>query len=253
MTDIKNRLEKLQADNNYPGVARLVKLASYEGIERRDVLKFLAKDIVTQQTKETKKKKPTGHVVAMVPNELWNVDIFDMSKYVKANKGYRYLLACVDVFTRKAYVEPMQNKNTVAAREAFQSIIARAKAQPRSILIDNDAGFLSTDGSTGETFSKYLEGKQIAMSTNALKDHHAMAIIDNFAKRIKSVMNKMILRHNVATWYHKIQKIVDIYNSTDNSAIMDVKPEEVADDGEVQEEIVDLNIQKNKRIRPLPK
>ena len=91
MADIKNSSEKLQADNNYPGAARLVKLASAAGIERRDVLKFLGKDIVTQQTQETKKKKPTGRVVALVPNELWNVDMFDMSKYVAANKGYRYL------------------------------------------------------------------------------------------------------------------------------------------------------------------
>ena len=86
---IKNRLEKLQADNNYPGVQRLVKLASNAGIERRDVLKFLEKDVVTQQTKETKKKKATGHVVAMVPNELWNIDIFDMSKFAEVNKGYK--------------------------------------------------------------------------------------------------------------------------------------------------------------------
>jgi len=181
----------------------------------------------------------------MVPNEVWNVDIFDMSQYKDANQGYRYLLACVDVFTRKAYVEPMTNKNSVAAREAFQSILSAAKAQPRSILIDNDAGFLSTDGSTGETFSKFLDGKQIAMQTNALKDHQAMSVIDNFEKRIKSVMNKMILRHNVATWYDKIQKIVDIYNNTAHSAVLDVKPDEVADDGDNQEAIVDVNIEKN--------
>ena len=43
---IKNRLEKLQADNNYPGTKKLVKLASDVGIERRDVLNFLAKDVV---------------------------------------------------------------------------------------------------------------------------------------------------------------------------------------------------------------
>ena len=123
MADIKNRLEKLQADNNYPGVARLVKLASNEGIERRDVLKFLAKDILTQQTKETK-KKPTGHVVAMVPNELWNIDIFDMSKYAEVNKGYKYILACVDVFTRMAYAEPMKKKRRIAWRPERRSSLS---------------------------------------------------------------------------------------------------------------------------------
>ncbi len=171
---MKNRLQQLQADNNYPGAARLVKLANDANIPRHEVLKFLAKDTVTQQTQETKKKKPTGHVVALVPNELWNVDIFDMSKYVQANKGYRYLLACVDVFTRRAYVEPMKNKNSVAAREAFQTIMARAKAQPRSILIDNDAGFLSTDGSTGETFAKLLDADQCAQRSQSHERHRQL-------------------------------------------------------------------------------
>ena len=107
MAGIKNRLEKLQVDNNYPGAARLIKLAADAGMARAEVVRFLQKDVVTQQTKETKKKKPTGHVVAMVPNELWNIDIFDMSKYAEVNKGYKYILACVDVFTRMAFAEPM--------------------------------------------------------------------------------------------------------------------------------------------------
>ena len=72
-----------------------------------------------------------------------------------------------------------------------------------------------------------------------------MSIIDNFAKRIKAVMNKMILRHNVATWYNKIQKIVDIYNNTENTAVLDAKPDEVADGADNEEAIVDLSVEKN--------
>ena len=68
-----------------------------------------------------------------------------------------------------------------------------------------------------------------------------MGVIDNFAKRIKAVITKMILRHDVATWYDKIQKKVKIYNSSHNSAILDIAPNTVADGADNQDAIVDVN------------
>ena len=58
-------------------------------------------------------------------------------------------------------------------------------------------------------------------------------------------MTKMILRHNVATWYDKIQKIVKIYNSSQNSAILDIAPNTVADGADNQDAIVDVNFETN--------
>ena len=92
----------------------------------------------------------------------------------KGNDGYKYDLICIDVFTRKAYGEIMKNKDSISSRVAMTSILNQVGAKPRSMLIDNDAGFLSSDGSTGETFAAMLEKKGIALQTNALKDHKAM-------------------------------------------------------------------------------
>ena len=77
----------------------------------------------------------------MVPNELWQMDIFDLSKYMKQNKYYRYILCCIDVFTRKAYAEPMVFKDSESVTKAFARILAFNKVQPRSIISDNDATF----------------------------------------------------------------------------------------------------------------
>ena len=111
--NIKQQLEQLQQDNNFPGLERLVKLAENLGINRRAVKKFLHNDIVSQQTKvqhKTKKGKAKngGHMTAFKENELWNVDIYDMTAWQKGNDGYKYYLVCIDVFTRKAYGEIME-------------------------------------------------------------------------------------------------------------------------------------------------
>ena len=205
-------IEQVQIDNNYPGLERLVKLVitKYpDDITRRDVKRFLANDAITQQTKvqqQPRKKadEPAGHITAFQPNELWNVDIFVMLRYKKVNDGFNYFLVAIDVFTRKAYGVAMQTKDSISSREAISKII-NASNKPRSILIDNDAGFLSSDGRVGETFSTYLEKQGIALQTNALKDHHAMGIIDNFALRLRKILSATSLKENSVRWIGQVE------------------------------------------------
>ena len=109
---IKKIIKRVQEANNYPGIDRLTKLCQEiePGIKRNDVKKFIAGDYSAQLTK-TQNKETDGHIVAFVPNELWQFDIIDMRRYEKKNDGYKYMFCCIDVFTRKAYVEPMKQKD----------------------------------------------------------------------------------------------------------------------------------------------
>ena len=93
-------------------------------------------------------------MTAYKPNELWNVDFFVMLSYKKSNDGFNYYLMAIDIFSRKAYGAKMKNKDSVSAREAMQTIITKEN-QPRSMLIDNDAGFFSNDGNVGDCFRNY--------------------------------------------------------------------------------------------------
>ena len=108
-----------------------------------------------------------------------------MSRYESKNEGYRYIFACVDVFTRKAYVEPMRKKDSEACAEAFKEILKRSGAKPKSMLGDQDRAFLQGP------FDKYTDKEGIVVNTNALKDHRALGIIDNYAKRLKSSLTKI--------------------------------------------------------------
>ena len=52
-------------------------------------------------------------MVAYFLNELWLMDIFDLSRYYLNNNNYKYILWCIDVVSRKAFVQPMLSKNEV--------------------------------------------------------------------------------------------------------------------------------------------
>ncbi len=61
------------------------------------------------KVKQVKKNK-LGHITAFTYKQNAQMDIFDLSKYSKANDSYKYLLAFIDVFTRKVFVRPLKKK-----------------------------------------------------------------------------------------------------------------------------------------------
>ena len=82
----------------------------------------------------------------MQPYEFWQFDIFDLSRYKAKNDDYRYLMACVDVFTRMAWVEPMKNKDSENCAEAFEKILGKCGGTPRSMISDQDRAFIQYAG-----------------------------------------------------------------------------------------------------------
>ena len=79
---VKVDLDILQRSNNYPGLERLIKLAKdkHPEITRQQVKTFLDSDVAKQLTKVQQKRPADGHIVAFVPNENWQMDVFDMSR-----------------------------------------------------------------------------------------------------------------------------------------------------------------------------
>ena len=117
------KIEPIYKKFNYPSnVPKLLKLVKAAGITAtsNDIKTFLDKRVAVQQTKITKKSKSNeGHIVAFKPFELLRMDIFIMEKYSKSNKGYGYIFAIMDVFTRKAWAYPMKHKSLEDTKEAL--------------------------------------------------------------------------------------------------------------------------------------
>ena len=43
-------------------------------------------------------------------NNIWGVDLGDMQFLKKYNKGFRFLLCVIDIFSKYAWVIPLQDK-----------------------------------------------------------------------------------------------------------------------------------------------
>jgi hypothetical protein len=242
--DLKDFLNELYEENNFPAKAKLLKLAkeTRPEITAKDVNDFLDAELAYQLLKETKDlASNSGHIVAYRSNEIWQMDIYDVSRYEKSNKGFKYMFAVVDVFTRFGYIIPMKNKDITSTTEALKEIIAMNKTGPNLIMSDNDSSFM------GEMFQKLLTSNNIHHDANAIGDHHALGIIDNFAKRIKRILTAQFLRTKNKTWIDNIQKIIRTYNNSKHSSIGNFTPQQIMnDDPEINELIFLVNLLKSK-------
>ena len=54
----------------------------------------------------------------------------------KYNKGVRFLLCVIDIFSKYAWVVPLKDKKGVSIVSAFQSILKKSSRKPNKIWLD---------------------------------------------------------------------------------------------------------------------
>ena len=54
----------------------------------------------------------------------------------KFNKGFRFLLCVIDIFSKYAWVVPLKDKKGISIANAFQKILKESKCKPSKIWVD---------------------------------------------------------------------------------------------------------------------
>ena len=59
-------------------------------------------------------------------DDQWQADLVDLSTIQKENKNFKYLLTCIDVFSKYAWVEPIKQKTGKTLVKAFENILKKS-------------------------------------------------------------------------------------------------------------------------------
>ena len=62
-------------------------------------------------------------VYSTFKDNIWGVDLADMQLLSKYNKGIRFLLCVIEIFSKYAWVVPLKDKKGISIVKAFQSIL----------------------------------------------------------------------------------------------------------------------------------
>ena len=89
----------------------------------------LAEELHQPIIKKFKKRK----VYSAFKYNIWGADLADMQLISKFNKGFRFLLCIIDIYSKHAWVVPLKDKKGVSIVNVFQNFLDDSKRKPNKI------------------------------------------------------------------------------------------------------------------------
>ena len=75
----------------------------------------------------------------------------------KFNKGFRFLLCVIDIFSKYAWVVPLKDKKGITITNAFQKILKQSNKKTNKIWVDRESKFYNS------SVKKWLKDNNIEM------------------------------------------------------------------------------------------
>ena len=133
-------------------------------------------------------------------------DLADMQLISKFNKGFRFLLCVIDIFSKYAWVVPLKDKKGVSIVDAFQKILGRSGRKPNKIWVDKGSKFYYN------SFKKWLKDNDIEMYSIHNKGKSVVA--ERFIGTLKTKIYKFMTSASKNVYIDKLDDIVGEYNNT---------------------------------------
>ena len=72
-------------------------------------------------------------VYSQFKDNIWGVDLADMQSLSRKNKGIKYLLCAIDLYSKYAFVIPLKDKIGISIVNAFNKIIRQSNRKPNKV------------------------------------------------------------------------------------------------------------------------
>jgi hypothetical protein len=165
------------------------------------------------------KKFPKRSVRVLGIDDVWSMDLVDMSEWKTKNDGMAWMLTIVDVFSRYAWAIPLRDKSAEVVLDGFKSVIDDSGRKPTKIWVDQGKEFYN------KKMDAYREKQGIQIySTHG--DHKAM-MVERFNRTLKGRMWRLFTEHHTKHWLDMLPGLMADYNAGKHSSIK-MSPDEAS-------------------------
>ena len=144
-------------------------------------------------------------------DDIWGADLVDMQEWSRINKGYKYMLNVIDVFSKYAWSVPLKDKKGDTATEAFKYIVDNSNRIPKHIWVDKGKEFYN------KNMDEWLKENKI--NRYSTFGEHKSAVVERFNRTLKEKMWKRFTAENTRNWVDMIDRLLSEYNKTVHSTI----------------------------------
>ena len=191
--------------------------AMHSSLESTENNKILAEELHKPVIKKFNKRKS----YSQFNDNIWGVDLAETQSLSKKNKGIKYLLCAIHLFSKYAFVVPLKDKKGISIVNVFNKIIKQSNKKSNKIWVDQGSEFYN------HVFKKWLSDNDIIRYSTY--DEGKSVVAERFIRTLKNKLYK----HKTATgknvYYDVLDGVVTEYNNTKHNSIK-IKPKDVKND-----------------------
>lgn len=147
-------------------------------------------------------------VIANYADEIWACDLIDIKQFSRWNKGIKYFLMVIDVFSKYGWIETLKDKKGETVSAAFKSIFKEGR-KPK---------YLWTDKGT-EFYNKHLKEvlNKEKITLYSTENEEKSSVVERWNRTIKAKMWKQFTVQNNTVYLKILPEILKKYNNTKHS------------------------------------
>lgn len=173
-------------------------------ITRKTVKTWLAKQATYTLHKPARKNYTRNRVLVSGIDEQWQADLADLQSLSTYNDGYKYLLNCIDIFSKFAWSVPLKTKTSREVLAAFSHILSSSNRKPFKLQADAGSEFVNKD------FQKFLKSNFIDFFTT--NSEVKASIVERFNRTLKTIMWRSFTHSNTFRYIDILQDLLNNYN-----------------------------------------
>ena len=204
-------------------IRRLGKISP--NLKLNQVENWLSKQLAYTLHKPVYQTFQTRPVNVYAIDELWQLDLVDLSKLARENNGHKFILFIIDVLSKYSWLLPLKSKHGSEIKGALTKLFEQTKRRP--VIVQTDQGTEFFKSHVQNFFKKY----QIRFFTTF--SERKTSIVVRFNRTIKGIMFRLFTRNNNRRYIHFLNEISHRYNNSYHRSIK-MKPIEVSKENEPQ-------------------
>ena len=198
---------------SFGGVENLYRDVKQEGtfkLSRKKISDWLMSQDTYTLHKPARRNFKRNRVIVGGIDEQWQTDLADMQSLKQYNDGYRYLLVCIDVFSKYAWIVPIKSKTGPALVEAFKVILSSGR-KPHKIMTDQGTEFFN------KSFQTLLKNEGIELF-NTFNETKA-SIVERVIRTFKTKMWRYFTAKKTMRYLDMLPDLVYSYNYSEHRSI----------------------------------
>ena len=219
---LKDKAYDIASNPEYDGYQRGLASMVYKFFDKKSMESGIASSsiLADELHKPVIKKFNKRKVYSQFRDNIWGVDLADTQSLSKKNKGIKYLLCAINLFSKYAFFVPLKDKKGISITNAFKKIIKQSGRKPNKIWVDQGSEFYNN------VFKRWLSDNDIIMYSTYNEGKSVVA--ERFIRKLKNKLYKHMTATGKNVYYDVLDDVVNKYNNTKHSTIK-MKPIDVRD------------------------